>query len=111
MPGFTEVTPQTVQQWLEAGEAIAVDVRENEEVVEARLKHFVHAPMSAFDPAMIPTDGAKKVVFVCARGARSEQIGQYVIGSGILNEAYNLAGGLIAWHEAGLPLEIGPAQS
>ena len=108
MPGMTEVTPQTVQQWLQAGEAIAIDVREHQELADARLKDFIHAPMSAFDPTLIPTDGSKKVVFVCARGQRSEQIGNYVIGNGILAEAYNMSGGLIAWHEAGLPLELGP---
>jgi rhodanese-related sulfurtransferase len=108
MPGMTEVTPHTVQQWLEAGEAIAIDVREDQELADARLKNFIHAPMSAFDPSVIPTDGSKKVVFVCARGQRSEQIGNYVVGSGILPEAYNMTGGLIAWHAAGLPLEMGP---
>ena len=108
MPGLTEITPETLYQWLETGEAVAVDVRESQELAEARLKDFVHAPMSAFDPSLVPTDGKKKVVFVCARGQRSEQIGQHVVGSGILPEAYNMTGGLIAWHAAGLPLEFGP---
>ncbi len=30
-----------------------------------------------------------------------------MVARGILMEAYNLAGGLIAWAEAGLPLETG----
>lgn len=111
MPGMSEVPPATVRQWLEAGEAVAVDVREADEVAKARLAEFIHAPMSAFDPALIPADGAKKVVFVCARGQRSEQVGHYVVGNGILPEAYNMAGGLIAWHEAGLPLDFGPPSS
>ncbi len=108
MPGMSEIPPATVYAWLEAGEAVAVDVREHEEIAQARLKDFIHLPMSAFDPTQVPTDGTKKVVFVCARGQRSEQIGHYVVGSGILAEAYNMSGGLIAWHEAGLPLEFGP---
>ncbi len=64
--------------------------------------------MSAFDPELIPVDTGKKVVFICARGARSEKVGRYVVDQGILTEAYNLAGGLIAWAKAGLPLESGP---
>jgi len=67
--------------------------------------------MSAFDPELIPVDTGKKVVFICAQGARSEQVRQYVVAQGILTEAYNLAGGLIAWAEAGLPLETGPLSS
>ena len=64
--------------------------------------------LSAFDPELIPVDTGKKVVFICAQGARSEQVGQYVVAQGILTKAYNMADGLIAWAEAGLPLETGP---
>ncbi len=109
MSGFTEVTPETVNQWLGDGDAVLVDVREAEELVQARLEGAVHVPMSAFDPDAIPTDTGKKVVFICALGQRSEQVGKYVVAEGILAEAYNMAGGLEAWAEAGLPLERGPA--
>ncbi len=108
MPGFTETPPATVYQWIGDGEAVLVDVRETKELAQARLEDAVHVPMSAFDPELIPVDTGKKVVFICARGARSEQVGKYVVAQGILTEAYNLAGGLIAWAEAGLPLETGP---
>ena len=108
MAEFTEVPPATVQRWIGDGEAVLVDVREADEWAQARLKESVHAPMSAFDPELIPIDTGKKVVFICARGARSEKVGRYVVAQGILTEAYNLAGGLIAWAEAGLPLETEP---
>ena len=109
MSGFTEVPPETVNQWLGDGDAVVIDVREAEELAQARLDGAVHVPMSSFDPALIPTDTGKKVVFICALGQRSEQVGMYVVAEGILAEAYNMAGGLEAWAEAGLPLEMGPA--
>ncbi len=109
MSGYTEVPPETVNQWLGDGDAVLVDVREAEELAQARLAGAVHLPMSAFDPDKVPTDTGKKVVFICALGQRSEQIGMYVVAEGILAEAYNMAGGLEAWAEAGLPLETGPA--
>ncbi len=109
MSGFTEVLPETVNQWLGDGDVVLVDVREAEELAQARLEGAVHVPMSAFDPDAIPTDTGKKVVFICALGQRSEQVGMYVVAEGILAEAYNMAGGLEAWAEAGLPLEMGPA--
>ena len=111
MPEFTEIPPETVHRWIADGEAVLVDVREAEELAQARLEEAVHVPMSAFDPDLIPTDTGKKVVFICAQGARSEQMGQYVVAQGILTEAYNMAGGLMAWAEAGLPLETGPLSS
>ena len=67
--------------------------------------------MSAFDPDLIPSDAGKKVVFVCAHGHRSEQVGMYMVSQRILTEAYNMAGGLAAWAQAGLPLEMGPAET
>ncbi len=109
MSGFTEVPPETVNQWLGDGEAVVIDVREAEELAQSRLAGAVHLPMSAFDPDKVPTDTGKKVVFICALGQRSEQIGMYVVAEGILAEAYNMAGGLEAWAAAGLPLEMGSA--
>jgi len=108
MEKFTEVSPETVHQWLADDEAVAVDVREHPELAQARLAGAVHVPLSAFDPEQVPADAGKKVVFVCALGQRSEQVGMYLVSQGILAEAYNLAGGLAAWAEAGLPLDFGP---
>ncbi|MCH7937126.1 MAG: rhodanese-like domain-containing protein [Proteobacteria bacterium] len=109
MSGFTEVPPETVNKWLGDGDAVVIDVREAEELAQTRLAGAIHLPMSAFDPDKVPTDTGKKVVFICALGQRSEQIGMHVVAEGILGEAYNMAGGLEAWAEAGLPLETGPA--
>ena len=109
MAGFTEVPPETVNQWLGDGDAVVIDVREAEELAQARLEGAIHLPMSAFDPDKVPTDTDKKVVFICALGQRSEQMGRYVVAEGILAEAYNMAGGLEAWVAAGLPLEMGSA--
>lgn len=111
MPVSTEISPETVHRWIGDGEAVLVDVREADELAQSRLAEAVHVPMSAFDPQRIPVDTGKKIVFICARGARSEQVRKYVVAQGILSDAYNLAGGLMAWAEAGLPLETGPLSS
>ena len=111
MPEFSEIPPETVHRWLSDGEAVLVDVREAEELADSRLEGAVHVPLSTFDAERIPADTGKKVVFICAQGARSEQAGRYVVAEGILSEAYNMAGGLMAWAEAGLPLETGPREA
>ena len=111
MPQSTEIPPETLHRGIGDGEAVLVDVREANEVASARLAEAVHLPMSAFDADRIPTGTGKKVGFICAAGLRSEQVRQYVVSQGILDEAYNLAGGLKAWTQAGLPLETGPLSS
>ena len=105
MTDITGVDAKTAHTWVEAGEALLIDVREEEELSEVRLSGAVHVPMSAFDPNAIPTDSGKKLVFFCAQGMRSLQVGQHMLDQGLLDEAYNLSEGLTAWVQAGLPCE------
>jgi rhodanese-related sulfurtransferase len=105
MAQYSEVDPATAHQWAADGEAIIVDVREQNEIAQAAVNGAVHVPMSSFDPSRIPVDSGKKIVFLCAHGMRSVQVSQHVIANGILNEAYNMTGGLAAWVQAGLPVE------
>ena len=56
MPEFTEIPPATVYRWIGDGEAVLVDVREADELVQARLEEAVHVPMSAFDPVTCGSD-------------------------------------------------------
>ena len=107
MNQVTETSVRDAKDWLDAGTAIFVDVREDNELLQARIAGAVHVPLSRFDPADIPTVPEKRVVFVCAVGARSFQAADYLLNQEILTEAYNLTGGLQAWNIAGLPLESG----
>ena len=51
------------------GDCHLVDVRESHEYAAGRLPGAVNHPLSAFDPAKLPTD--KPVVLVCQAGGRS----------------------------------------
>lgn len=105
MPEMIEVDAQTAKDWMDADEAILIDVREPQELEEVKIPGALHNPMSDFKPDEVPADSGKKLVFICARGMRSQQVGQYLLNSGKLDEAYNLTGGTSAWAETGLPFE------
>ena len=105
MQGYSEVDPLTAHQWAADGEAVIIDVREQNEIAQASINGAIHLPMSAFDPSRLPTDSGKKIVFFCALGMRSIQVSQHLLANGLLDEAYNLTGGLEAWQQAGLPME------
>lgn len=104
-PAIAEADPHTVKRWLDAGEAILIDVREIPEYQRAHIAGAMLVPLSAFDPKRIPQDGIK-VVLQCAVGARSASACAYLQTQGFEN-LYNLAGGLQAWSQAGLPIEFG----
>jgi rhodanese-related sulfurtransferase len=53
----------------------------------------------------MPSAGGKKILVYCAMGGRSQNAVIQCWHAGI--EAINVAGGIVAWHRAGLPLEAG----
>jgi rhodanese-related sulfurtransferase len=100
---MVEVNPQEIKQWLDQGQAILIDVREHQELIQFSIPEAVHNPMSHFDIDAIPKDSDKKLVFVCAHGIRSRQVGQYLLHENHVSAAYNMTGGVAAWVQAGLP--------
>jgi rhodanese-related sulfurtransferase len=78
-----------------------LDVRTDGEWAEARIPGAVHVPM---DELMGRLDEvAHRVVCVCAVGARSARVAQFLDAQGY--EAVNLDGGIYAWADDGLPVE------
>ena len=69
---MTEVidkTPEEVQSWINSREACLIDVREDQEVAQARIPDTdIHIPLSRFDPSVVPTNSAKKLVFILPKG-------------------------------------------
>lgn len=105
MTDIVEIDAQTLSDWLEDGSALVIDVRETPELAEMSLDGAIHVPMSDFNPDHVPTDSGKKLVFVCAQGMRSFQVGQHMLNQGLVDEAYNLSEGLSAWVQAGMPFK------
>jgi rhodanese-related sulfurtransferase len=52
----------------------------------------------------VPTD--RTVYVICARGGRSAKAVEHLRGQGV--DAVNVAGGTLAWIDAGLPTDRGP---
>lgn len=100
-----ECQPTEAKSWIDQGTAILIDVREDNELMQARIPEAIHLPLSRFDPNGLPETDGKRVAFLCAHGVRSQQVSQYLVANGLLNEAYNVTGGIAAWAQAGLPYE------
>lgn len=102
MSVMVEASALEVKEWLDQGQAILIDVREHQELAQFAISGAVHNPMSNFDFEAVPSETDKKLVFVCAHGMRSRQVGQYLIQEKRVLAAYNLTGGVAAWAQAGL---------
>ena len=90
-----EVAARLAEGWM------LLDVRTDDEWADGRIAGSVHIPMDQLMQRIDEVDD--RVVCVCAVGARSARVAQYLNAQG--REAVNLDGGLYAWASSGLPLE------
>lgn len=103
-----EITPDDTRAAVEAGDAVIVDVRNQDEWDAGRIPGSSHIPLADLSAraAELPTD--REIVFSCLSGARSLMAAQAFQASGV--QARSLAGGAIAWRDAQLPFEGEVAQ-
>ncbi len=99
-----DLTPQQVAQGLKEGHIVLVDVREPNETAVERFPAAVLVPLSSFDPATIPAPPGSEVVFACRSGRRSVTASLAAQEQGFEYNCH-LAGGILAWKAAGLPIE------
>ena len=93
----------------DAGPApLLVDVREVDEFAALRVPGAVLLPISRFGAAYrrLPTD--RPLLMLCRSGGRSGMATDFLLRAGY-PEVHNIAGGILAWHHAGLPTHSGPA--
>jgi rhodanese-related sulfurtransferase len=95
--------PAEVARLLNAGKILLIDVREPAEYAAERIAGALLYPLSTFDAAALPEDGARRVVFHCGSGKRSLAAAERRVGAGQARAAH-LGGGIAAWKAAGLPV-------
>jgi len=83
-------------------DAVIIDVRQPEEYDAAHVDGARLVPLGELVERMgeLPTEGT--LYLMCRSGARSAQATAYLEAQGY--DAVNVDGGIIAWHEAGLPI-------
>ena len=101
-----DLTVQQVKAGLDAGEIVLVDVREPHENLAERIPGGVLNALQSFDPAALPDAQDKRVVFYCRSGRRSVTASQLAQSAGLPYDAH-MAGGILAWKDAGFETESG----
>ena len=98
-----EIDPHQAARLAAEGHVVLVDVREAHEWDEVRIAGALHHPLSGFDATAV--GAGRPVVALCRSGFRSAKATQLLRAAGV--RVHNLAGGLTAWQEAGLPVLTG----
>lgn len=93
-------------QLINRNDAVIVDVREDSEFAQGHIPNAKHIPLRQLPSRLKELEKfkAKPIIVNCRSGNRSAK------ACGILNKhgfenVHNLAGGITAWAQAGLPLE------
>lgn len=95
-------TPEEVAKAFERNEVAVIDVRTPQEYMLEHVPGALLMPMSEFDPPKLPEGKAKRLVFHCGSGARSEKVARRALGAG-LGPVAHMEGGFTAWKKAGKP--------
>ncbi|NKB49472.1 MAG: rhodanese-like domain-containing protein [Alphaproteobacteria bacterium] len=103
----TFLDPAEIQAKLNDATAYVIDVREDHEYAEAHIANVTLMPLSRFDPGAVSPPANKTLIFHCRSGQRCGMAAERLIDSGYEGEIFRMAGGLLAWTAAGLPVETG----
>lgn len=100
------ISPVQAHELLASGEAVLIDVREPDEFRAEHIACAASLPLAhvrdLFGQLQIPP--GRKVIFQCLRGKRGEQACAIVPQKDAPCDFYNIAGGIDAWKNAGLPV-------
>lgn len=101
---ITEISPAEAQEQAERGNAILIDVREQEDWRAAHAKgakHLTRGEIELEIEEQVP-DLKTPIICYCGGGSRSALVAESLQKMGYEN-VRSLAGGFRAWKEAGLP--------
>jgi rhodanese-related sulfurtransferase len=79
-----------------------LDVREDFELSDGVIPGAVHIPMGELGDRLCELDASRPVIVVCRSGNRSATVANALTGAGYT--ADTMAGGMVAWKRAGLPV-------
>lgn len=94
------LSPAQVAEVIARGDGVLIDVREPYEWEAGHIEQARHVQLDQLSDLAAELEGP--VVFYCRVGGRSAMAAEAFRGAGF--EAYNLAGGLLAWDREGFPL-------
>jgi len=99
----SEYTPQQVAELVQNSDVQLIDVRQPEEHDAGRIAGDRLIELGSLAVAVESIDRDRPVVFYCRSGSRSAMATEAFRGAGF--DAHNMAGGLLDWQAAGLPLD------
>ncbi|MDR3448965.1 MAG: rhodanese-like domain-containing protein [Alphaproteobacteria bacterium] len=99
------VTAPELKEWLDANQAILIDVREPAEYKAEHIPGAILLPLANISRDNLPPYAGEKLVFQCRSGKRGGMACEKITGIDAAADIYNLDGGIVAWTQAGYKVE------
>lgn len=100
-----EVDVHEARRLIDHEAALLIDVREQREWDAGRIADAAFKPMSLIDDWYEDLPRAGTIIMQCRTGHRSARVVQALVAQAGFTNVVNLTGGIVAWTEAGLPVD------
>ncbi|ABQ55704.1 TPA: rhodanese-like domain-containing protein [Legionella pneumophila subsp. pneumophila] len=100
-----EVSPQSLVDLMNNGNAIVIDIRDKESFKNGHIINSMNVNPDDFDQQKMSKYKDKPIILVCARGLQSPTLAMKIRNQGY--QPLVLSGGIQAWQGADLPLVKG----
>src|SRR5215212_7501149 len=102
-----QIPPEEADRLVREG-AVLVDVREAYEQAAERIAGAIELPLSEIAEGLLPElPEGRAPIFLCASGARTLRYSAALADLAGMSPSYGLAGGIMAWKQAGYPTTRG----
>jgi len=99
---IAQIDPTEAASRLAGRDVLLLDVRTPDEFAAGHAPDAVLIPVNELEDRLSELDPATPIVAICRSGVRSQGAAELLVGHGY--DVVNLAGGTIAWHDAGFDL-------
>lgn len=105
--GVKDISPRIAQAYIQRNNAFILDVREQKEYDLGHVPNSVLIPVGQLEQRVsdIHEQRNRTIVVICHGGKRSATACQILSQYGF-KEPLNIAGGILAWKKAKLPVEV-----
>jgi len=100
MSTFVTIDAVTLHGIIKQDNLVLIDVRNDDEVARGVIQGAQHIPLASLPQLFDKLSKKSSIVFYCHSGVRSAHAASYLAEQDY-QDVYNLAGGVIAWANAG----------
>ena len=103
--GLTKLSPMDATQLINREDAVVVDVRPDGEFNQGHIVNALNIPQKSIQEQLTKLNKYRNrpIIMACRNGQAASSVGSTLRKNGF-EQVYNLAGGLVAWEGANLPL-------